>query len=232
MATHTFSRPIRVALGSLVAAVILSLLVLPAVDGPVAAKERQHHGQRQQAARDGHEGRLQSEARKAGKGKKRKKTKGRGTPQGTAPNGAQGLAGGLDTNRLLATYVSPLYTFACDYNLNPNQPYVNPQRCNNGPSAGGLGYAFAAQLEVFSDPSNCSTMRYEIYWLDTVGGEHYWRSDPVGPGGSTGVVDLGDGITFFRVDAIGLYGGCNYGTLASWNGYMKIITPNDLSTIL
>jgi hypothetical protein len=231
----------------LVAAIVLALLVLPAVEGTVAAKGRQHQGRQPRVERNGQHKQVQSASRKPAK-RKNKKSKAQGRrPNGaqtladpgagsapgagtTTTSGNQGFAGGLATSLPRTTYIYDIDQ-PCD-GAYENLPYANPQRCN-GPIVAGAYYvpSFAAQVEVIASSENCSTMRFEINWLDGTG-EHTWTSEPVSPGGSTGVHDLGNDIRMVRINAIGVRGGCNFGTLSYWAATVKIMTPSDLSLIL
>ena len=109
MAAQAFSRRSRIVLGSVIGAMILSLVAVTAFDGSVAAKGRQH-GHGQQASRDSRDQQVHA-ARAAGKSNKSKKRKRRGaTPgAGSAPaagsytgssssGGTQGVAAGLATS--------------------------------------------------------------------------------------------------------------------------------------
>ena len=119
MAAQAFSRRGRIVLGSVVGAMILSLVAVTAFGGSVAAKGRQH-GHGQQASRDSRDQQVHAPARAAGKSNKGKKRKRRGAAPGagSAPaagsltggassGGTQGAAAGLATSTLMTLVFLP-----------------------------------------------------------------------------------------------------------------------------
>jgi hypothetical protein len=246
MAAQALSRRSRIALGSVVGAMILSLVAVTAFGGSVAAKGRQH-GHGQQASRDSRDQQVHAAARAAGKSNKGKKRKRRDAAPsaGSAPaagshtgssssGGTQGVAAGLATSLPLTTRT---WDVALDCTQDAeNGPAVNYQRCNQefGISDGGAN-GMDAQIEVIDSGENCSVVRIEIAWqtLDATGAwsSQTWRSRPLKPGHSTGVQDLGDGVRWIRISAIGEMGGCNFGKLTSWSGSVRLMTSSDLSLI-
>jgi hypothetical protein len=241
MAVQSTSRFVRVSLGALVATMILSMAGMPTPGGVVDAKGQRHgHGQQHAASQD-RDTRVQSAARKQGKGTKRKKGRNSRVQETSSSNaqvsadpgtgtksGTQGFAGGLATSLPRETWIATMRG-ECVHVAGES-----PQSCFpfHFPPIGPLPAPIAAQIEVISSSENCSPVKYTISWKDSANAWHDWTSGIVWPGESTGIYDLGSGVTTFNVNPVGVRGGCNIGVLGWLSTTIKVLTPSDLSMIM
>jgi hypothetical protein len=109
-------------------------------------------------------------------------------------------------------------TYRVDVNCSP----VSGQVCNP-PYSTPISSADILKLQLTASSTNCSpiTVTFRVDGFDV------YYSDQLGPDDSTPLVSVGPvipGTHQVSVQATGVEGGCNAGTLASWSGTLTVVT--------
>jgi hypothetical protein len=117
---------------------------------------------------------------------------------------------------------SPVHAVTTTYSIDITCTPASGQVCNPLYSMT-ISSADILKLQFAAASTNCSPITLD-FQLD---GFDVYFSDQLGPGDSTPLVNVGPvipGTHVLTVQATGVVGGCNAGTLASWGGTLTVVT--------
>lgn len=155
---------------------------------------------------------------------KQRHGKRRGSRTGHDGGHGKGRVGGNDERLItgpIGFYVTSTYTKWIDC---PPDEDGDPQTCDLHWELVRYNRPTSVKLELIASKDHCSDVRYTVYYSNAQGNQN-WTTMRLQPGGSSGVQDLGAGITWLHVHAKGFTGGCNTGAIGGWGATAKVTTP-------